>query len=310
MRLESPPAVSQSKLSACPVCAGSPQPWRTKITNYGRYAIDTCASCGFGFVNPRPSIADLRDFYATNGASRRNPSDPPIICLEDLLQREAVFPASTLDASRLVWNTAQILADTTQNYRLLDVGCGFGFRSREAREAGFEVTALEFASPERGIAAQLVGTVPLAVSFEDFVAAPNTFCAILMSEILLHAPDVNLWISKAARLLIPRGVMAIALPNFGSIFARVLRENEPLVCPPAHLNFFAPQSLRKLLERHGFQVKKTQWTTRITTRTIEKHIPKVAAPMLGLGSRVVSKLVDSLHMGQILTMYAERKEAG
>jgi SAM-dependent methyltransferase len=304
------PRVGETRLSVCPICDGHPEPWRTKSTSFGLFPIDTCSSCGFGFVNPRPSSAFLMGFYAISGHARGDPSEAPVATMADIVETESNFPNSTLDASRMVRTISRILADRTRNYRFLDVGCGFGFFSREAREAGFEVTAIELASHEREVATQMTGVAPHAECFEDFEAEPKTFSAILMSQILEHAQDVNLWVSKANNLLVPRGVLAIALPNFDSIFRRLMQENEPFVCPPAHLNFFTRTSLKTLLERHGFRVTKTQWTSRIRPSAIDKRIPRMArraVPILGLGSKAILKAVDGLHLGQILTIYAEKE---
>jgi SAM-dependent methyltransferase len=306
------PEIADTRLSECPVCAGETASWRTKATSLGVFPIDTCSDCGFGFVNPRPSSAYLMSFYSISGHARGDPSEAPATTLEDILEAESRFPDSTLDASRIVRTTAYILADKTKTYRLLDVGCGFGFFSREARGAGFDVTAIEMAARERGVATQLAGVVPHAVSFEEFHAEPRTFSAILMSQILEHARDVNLWVAKANRLLVSHGVLAIASPNFGSIFKRLMQENEPFVCPPAHLNFFSPVSLKALLERHGFRVRGTQWTSRIRPDAIEKRIPRAArgvVPLIDVGAKAVLKTVDYLHLGQMITVYAEKDGA-
>jgi 2-polyprenyl-3-methyl-5-hydroxy-6-metoxy-1,4-benzoquinol methylase len=250
------------------------------------------------------------NFYAVTGLPRGDQSEVPTTTLEDILAAEQEFPNSTLDASRIIRNTSYFLADKTKTYRLLDVGCGFGFYSREARGAGFEVTAIELASHERGVTTQLAGVVPQAVSFEAFKAEPKSFSAILMSQILEHAEDVNVWVAKANNLLVPHGVLAIALPNFASIFKWLMQENEPFVSPPAHLNYFSAASLRMLLERHGFKVRKTQWTSRVRSEALEKRVPKIvrtALPVLEIGSKVVLKAIDTAHLGQIITVYAEKE---
>ena len=306
------PGIAATKLNECPVCEGPARPWRIKSSSLGEFPIETCAECGFGFVNPRPSSEYLMNFYAVSGHARGDPSELPTATLEDILAAEQEFPNSTLDASRIVRNTAYILADKIKTYRLLDVGCGFGFFSREARGAGFEVTAIELASHERGVATQLAGVVPQAVSFEGFKAEPNSFSAILMSQILEHAQDVNVWVAKANSLLVPHGVLAIALPNFDSIFRRLMQERDPFVTPPAHLNFFSPASLKTLLERHGFRIQRTQWTSRFRPGAVERRVPAMirsVTPLIDIGAKAALKTLDHLRLGQMITVYAQ-KEAG
>ena len=86
----------------------------------------------------------------------------------------------------------------------------------------------------------LTGLDPVASSFEDFECAPSSFSAVLMSQILEHVCDINQWIIKAHDILADDGVLAIALPNFGSVFRRVMQEKSPYITPPEHLNFFNP----------------------------------------------------------------------
>ena len=74
-----------------------------------------------------------------------------------------------------------------------------------------------------------------------------------MSQILEHACDINLWMEKVHGLLKEEGLVAIAVPNFNSFLRFFLEEREPYITPPAHLNFFSPTSLGRLLEKHGFR---------------------------------------------------------
>ena len=178
-----------------------------------------------------------------------------------------------------------------------------------AIDNGFNVTALELAESEREIATKMSGISPHESSFEDIDLLPTSFSVILMSQILEHAQDINQWIEKAYTLLEPGGVIAIALPNFGSIFRMCLNEKEPYITPPAHLNYFNPVNLSLLLEKKGFKVESIQWVTRIPTRTFEKRLPKVAKPLLPIInslSKIVLKSFDILHLGMIINVYARK----
>jgi hypothetical protein len=133
-----------------------------------------------------------------------------------------------------------------------------------------------------------------------------------MSQILEHALDVDLWVKKSHGLLVNDGIIAIALPNFGSIFRMIMQENEPYICPPAHLNFFNPNSLSSLLEKHGFKVEAIQWVSRIPNKTFEKRMPKFGKPLLPIIntlSLVPLKAIDALHLGMMINVYARKISA-
>lgn len=298
------PSLDAIRLDDCPVCKARSTPWRTKHTPAGAFPIEVCSACDYAFVNPRPSLAFLMDFYNTSGHSH-TPCATPIETAVDAVSSEARFPNSSLDARRIVGTMARLLHGATRG-RFLDVGCGYGFYVRQARQLGFDVEAIELASTERRIAKELADVDAQAISFEQFEAPAGSFSAILMSQILEHAHDVNLWMEKSHRLLSQRGVLAVAVPNFASAFRRVLQEKEPFITPPSHLNFFTPTSLARLLASHGFRVAETQWVSRLSPSAFAKRLPsgtRFLAPLLQKSSSLALAAIDRLHLGQLITVY-------
>lgn len=293
----------------CPICSGPIAPWKTKVTPQGAFPIDRCQSCKYAFVNPRPNLPYLEEFYASSGHG--NEALPSEETYESALKRESDSPNSTLDARRIIRRMVELLpAAIAPSPKFLDVGCGYGFFSREAVRQGFDVLPLEFASIESRIAVRVIGRESALGTFEGFEGAPDTFSAILMSQILEHAADVNLWIAKANRLLSEGGVLAIALPNFGSIFRLTLQESDPYICPPAHLNFFSSRSLVDLLTRHGFDVLDVQHVSRIPPSTFEKRLAKFgkSIPRVCAGlSNLPLKLANTARLGMMLNVYARKK---
>jgi 2-polyprenyl-3-methyl-5-hydroxy-6-metoxy-1,4-benzoquinol methylase len=296
---------------ACPACSAEIRAWRTKATRYGQFKIDVCRSCGFAFVNPRPSLDFLMDFYSKLGFGDLDMNEMPT--KESILAQEAADPNSILDARRLAATMAGLLRQQQrQPGRFLDVGCGYGFFAVEAIREGFEVTALDLATNKRKVMREITGIEPVASSFEDFECPPSSFSAILMSQILEHVSDVNQWMIKANTMLEKGGILAIALPNFDNAFRYVLRERGPYIIPPEHLNYFNAASLSRLLEKHGFKVESVQWVSRMPRRVIRKRLPRAAAPLVPLVSllgRAVFRTCDLFRLGLMVNVYA-RKTGG
>ena len=302
----------QKQYNTCPVCSSAIDTWRVKIVGNDKYNLDLCGSCGYSFVNPRPSFDFLMNYYSTFGHGH-NHSDAKKEAPNYLsvLAQEQNDPNSTIDAKRLI-RTIKSLVNNDSSNKFLDVGCGYGFFSKEAQEAGFDVVALELAENERAIAEKMTGLNPVASSFEEFECAPESLSVVFMSQILEHALDINLWIKKSRDFLVKDGILAIALPNYGSIFRKIMQENEPYICPPAHLNFFNPNSLSKLLEHHGFKVEAIQWISRIPKRTFEKRLPRLGKPILpiiNVASSASLKIVDTLHLGIMINVYGRKMSA-
>lgn len=299
--------LEQKRYEVCPICSSPIKRWRVKNVDNEKFKLDLCHVCGFSFVNPRPSLSFLMDYYSSFGQGHCDDKNK-VPNLQSVLIQEHNYPNATIDAKRLI-KTIKSLTKNGRNNRFLDVGCGYGFFSKEALNAGFEVLSLELAENEREIAKEMTGLNPEACSFEEFECDPESLEIVFMSQILEHALDVNFWINKAHDFLTNDGIIAIALPNYGSIFRIIMQENEPFICPPAHLNFFNPNSLSRLLESHGFKVEAIQWVSRIPTTAFEKRLPKfgkLLLPIINAVSFVSLKTIDAFHLGMIINVYARK----
>jgi SAM-dependent methyltransferase len=301
--------MSDVSLNSCPICLGAISIWNTKSTEFGEFTLSRCEACHYVFVNPRPSLDFLVDFYTnlTHGEEAGN-HEPQT--LEGLLKAEQDWPNSTLDAKRII-GTAHSLTKPKQSAEtltLFDVASGPGFFTAQALSLGFEVTALEISDKDRKIAKEMNNIEPMNIPFEQFDTAADSFDVVILSQVLEHVIDINEWISKAQKYLKPKGVLAVALPNFNSLFRYLLGPNDPYITPPEHLNFFNPGNLTTLLSNHGLSVEKTQWTSRVMPVAIDK-LPlgrlarPIYAPLIGLSL----SLIDLCHLGMFVTVYARKR---
>jgi SAM-dependent methyltransferase len=289
----------------CTICQSSAWRWATKRCEKEEYRIYRCHKCGYGFVHPRPSKEFIAAYYRASG-HRVNAGS---VSVDSVLHAEANQPNSTIDARRMIGTIRKLMNGRELSNRLLDVGAGYGFFSKEAARAGFDVSAINPAQNEQSICLTVSGVAPLQTTFEAVMVAPGSLSVVLMSQVLEHALDVDEWVRKAWQLLRPGGILAIALPNFGSLQRLVLREREPYVCPPDHLNFFTPKALVQLLHKRGFQVEAIQHVSRVPLCTFHKHVRGMAAPLatpLWLLTRPLFRTVDAVRLGSIINVYASR----
>lgn len=296
---------SKTELTACPVCDGATTLWRTKATAHGAFPICRCKNCGHAFVTPRPTLAFLTEFYTSTGSTSHPGSYG--VSLAWVIEEERKFPNSTIDAREMLHRVHALSHGIGESGTptVLDVGSGFGFFTREAQQRGYDVTAIEL-GPARHITEEMTGVRPIAIPFEDFDAGKERYSAIVMSQVLEHVLDANFWAARAFDLLKPGGVLAIALPHFGSAIRRLMRENDPFITPPEHLNFFTEASLRTLLQRHGFELSATEYRSRIPPRTIERRLGRLGRPAVVAGKLAGSALcygMDTLRLGMMIRAY-------
>ena len=261
--------IFDAKRTRCVAC-GSDQIafWGSKRRGTVIFSIDWCKDCGTAFMNPRPKFEYLMtNVYSTSGHGLTEP-----ISLDSVLTSEREYPNATRDAKTLVSVALRYLDAPCGPKKALDVGSGYGFFSKAALEAGFEVTAVNPGRWENIIYRQLTGHEPIKEAFEH-VEFDTHFDLVLMSQVLEHMHDPRAVLEKVARLLAERGVVAIAVPNFHWVLVRLLRERENSVLwVPEHLNYLTEAGLRALLISTGFSVLEVRHVARIPYYALSKRL--------------------------------------
>lgn len=284
----------------CPVCESGISEWKRKLIDSQEYKIDLCNVCGYSFVNPRPSLEFISNYYTNFKIS------------DEFIQSEKKvdkYSYSAIDAKRIVQNISKF-TNNVNGLNFLDVGCGHGIILREAINKGFKVTALELSEIERDVAYSLTKIKPIDSSFEDYVCDADAFDVINLSQILEHVIDINLWASKSHYCLKKDGVLAIALPNFNSFIRLIFNERDPYICPPVHLNFFSKKNLIKLLDIHGFDVEYSEFISRVPDEALLKRIPNYLLfmfPILKILVIMIFKIFDILQIGLMINIYARKR---
>ena len=137
--------------------------------------------------------------------------------------------------------------------RLLDLGCGTGNFLAAARDAGFDVTGVEFDPSAARFAREHYGLRSVfAERPEDFHAAhpQEQFDVVTFFEVLEHQEHPRQFLSVAKDCLAAGGFLALSVPNR----ERWQKGVETLDYPPNHLTRWSPRSLRIFLERNGFEI--------------------------------------------------------
>ncbi len=136
----------------------------------------------------------------------------------------------------------------TNKKRLLDVGCGDGSFLLAARDAGWKVMGTELnPRPARSLGLDVRHTL-------DHIAHPERFDCVTMWHSLEHMKDTKSTLLSIAGLLAPQGHLIIAVPNNGSLQAKMFGSKWLHLDVPRHLYHFDPGSLRFSLENAGFHV--------------------------------------------------------
>jgi SAM-dependent methyltransferase len=223
---------------ACPVCGTTTATPRFTIEGLAVQLV-VCRGCGTGRLHPMPSEAEVADFYPAHyygdlGSKFRTP-------IEMLVR---------LVGARHVRFLAEGLAPGA---RVLDLGCGRGVLLSALADRGLEAHGVELneaaargADPRAQV--RVAPTLPAA-------GYPGAWfdCAIVW-HVLEHLRDPAGALAELARVLRPGGRLVVAVPNFASIQAKWAGPAWFHLDLPRHLHHFPLAALRRLLERHGFEV--------------------------------------------------------
>ena len=249
----------------------------------GRWTLHACSGCGTAYLNPRPSAASIGKAYASyythSEAENKAPAQNLPSWGRALLKCARATFNSYLNAR---WHTALTPSNAWGRYlvprisqaralaeqkmrqmpnqpvgrpgRLLDVGCGNGAFLQMAQAAGWSVQGIDFdplavaEARRQGLAVDLGGVDQLA-------AQAQTYDWITCSHVLEHVHEPHQLLQSLHRLLRPGGTLWLQTPNLDSIGHRTYGPHWVGVDSPRHLTLLTLPSLRRALEKAGFQIK-------------------------------------------------------
>jgi SAM-dependent methyltransferase len=266
--------------------------------------IVSCDTCGYRFVNPRPSQGEIAAAY----------SDPHFY--DGWIQDDS--------GRREMWRKRLALVSkqterTRQGMRLLDVGAGIGAFLAMAREQGWTVSGTEVSTSARSLARERYGLDLLFGQAEDLHLPSRGFDVVTLWHVLEHVPSPARLLRSCAQALVPGGSLVVAVPNdadaafvpnrakrliLGALGRRVSpRPRYERLRPGSeiHLSHFTLPVLRRLLGTHGFQV---------VSVSVDDHytMPNLKTDLQVAAYRAVRR-VTGANMGQAMVLVAELRDA-
>lgn len=244
----------------CLLCEGPlshwlrvPRDWR-RPHDQRSYELYWCAACSFGQVEPRPSQADVRDFYDTEYYTHA--ALAPRKLRPGFAERLRTHLAWRIDRCRDL--SAELVDQLVESRpaRICEIGCGDGTLLQALSEHGHRVAGLE-PDPLARKAALARGIEAHAGEAEDLpqTLAQGSFDVVILRHVLEHCLDPLRALEGARSLLRPGGLLVCETPNNVALGLRQAGAHWPWLDVPRHLNFFSAESLRRICERVGIRVR-------------------------------------------------------
>lgn len=248
--------------SQCPICRGGTSLSFSAPCDYRKpkdskpYDVHWCATCNYGHVWERPTPAEVRDFYAleyythehfsTQGGSANK---------ETFFDKLRTHLSWRFDKSEDLSPSEVAPWIAGEGLSVLEIGCGNGTNLRKFLDQGFRAVGVE-PDPRACEAVNGAGMVAFPGTAEDLPSEvrEQKFNVVLMAHVLEHCLDVNAAVESAKGVLDEQGLLVIETPNNQAQGFKLYEASWPWSDIPRHLNFFTPTSLKRLLEKHGFEV--------------------------------------------------------
>jgi SAM-dependent methyltransferase len=213
-----PPA--QPAAAACAWCGAELRP-----APHDGFGTELCTACGASTTVPIPTDADLELAYGT----WYRPAQGRFSGIGDRLLR------------RTRGRLARRLDRIAPPGPVLDVGAGDGALLDALGSVGRQAVGLERRSERSDVREAGVDEVE------------GRFAAVVFWHSLEHLPEAGQALSRAANLLVPGGVIVVAMPNPDSLQAEVFREHWFALDLPRHLVHVPAPSLLARLRQLGLE---------------------------------------------------------
>lgn len=234
------------RVAACDLCNS------TRLSTVSADAnVVECLECGYRFVSPRPTQAEIASSY----------SDPDFY---------AGWIESDAGRARMWSKRLDLVERAGRGVRVLDIGAGIGTFLKMGRDRfGWIVVGTEVSTSAVRIARERYGLNLLLGDVKDLSLPPGSFDLVTLWHVLEHVPSPSMTLKRCRDLLRPGGLLGIAVPNdsearrwLKGAKARVGRQDSPpdyrALSPNSevHLSYFSIPVLVKALRTRGFRVER------------------------------------------------------
>jgi len=225
---------------ACNLCGSKsqkilykkPDIW-THITDF-EFPVVKCAGCGLVFVNPRPDIYEMSNYYKEEYHSNRDTSEHRKryeIQTQFLpaLQNESVLDIGCAQGDFLLY-----LKEKYQNIKMF--GCDLFSDSAKSKDINFKNTTLQEADYKE-----------------------SQFELVTAWAVFEHLHDPDTYFKKVSEILKPGGLFVFLVTNANSFYGRVAHKEDV----PRHLYHFTKKTIKKYGMKYNLKTNKIKFDDRL-----------------------------------------------
>jgi len=284
------------------------------------FKIVKCANCGLVYLNPRPTDKENRKYYGQesfysyreleNFLKKR---EPPLKRTKSYL-RFLIFGKNRFLINFLLFFLGHRFGEIPHGIKegkILDIGCGDGLFLFPLKKKGWQTYGFEIS---RLVAERAKGSgieVALGSELSEVLYPDNFFDVVRIWHVLEHLPHPFATLKEIHRILKPKGLLIIGVPNFNSPFARLFKKRWSGLQVPRHLFQFTAPSVTSYLKKFEFQVQDLSfYSVGTLAATLQNLFSK--SQYIGSSSNLILRLItfpvdfviDKLRAGDCISIYA------
>lgn len=187
-------------------------------------------------------------------ADQRNAPD---VDYSENYYRDGVYADYLADRDAIQRNAPRVLEELermVKGRKLLDVGCATGFFLDAARTRGWDVRGLEASRYASDYAQRELGLQVETASIVSPPAGLPRFDVVTLWDTIEHLDRPDIALANIRRLLEPNGILVFSTGDYNSLLRHLTGKRWRLFADPTHNFFFDEPTLRRMLERAGFEV--------------------------------------------------------
>lgn len=235
---------------ACPICENDSFAHLFKKNNE---PFVKCNNCSLVLINPRPNYEKIKETYGDDYS-------------RDYAKKAPTKLKRSLRRVRLVKNRFVSAG------RWLDIGCSAGFVVKSAKDSGFDAFGIDiepwginYGKTNLQLNNLVAGTI------ENQTYPDQYFDVISLYDVIEHVPNLNLLVKELKRILATDGVIHIITPDIGHWRVTKPLSNWKEIKPSEHLYYFKKITLKKLFNKHGLNIVKTDFAFKTSLKAYIQH---------------------------------------
>lgn len=311
----------------------------------GIFNVVQCRGCGLVYVNPRPTRKGMKYYYPPDygpyqkinydNVGIMGKSKGKIAGLKNwvkrtileeyygyhskniggrgkskVLKKILVFPFLPKYKNMYYWTIPFF-----EQGKVLDIGCGNASYLAWLKQLGWEPYGVEIDEACVKFAKQEYGIDVFCGDLLEAKFPSNFFDCITMWHFLEHSSSPLLSLKESYRVMKQNSLLVICVPNIGSLEAKIFKSCWYPLDIPRHLYDFSGHTLRQLLGKAGFKIKRISYSDKVDTLLWDieyllkenGYAKKISARWrMNLMLKSVGKLLAFTHQSSVITCYATK----